>query len=50
MSRAEGWPRALGVPAAFAGVMLVGALLGMFGVPVLLVEPGILASVVAFGL
>ena len=37
-------------PAAFVGVMLVGAALGMLGVPVPFVEPGILASVVALGL
>jgi len=37
-------------PAAFVGVMLVGAALGMAHVPVPLVEPGILASVVALGL
>ncbi|MEQ1940124.1 HupE/UreJ family protein [Mesorhizobium sp. CN5-321] len=37
-------------PAAFVGVMLVGAGLGMAHVPVPFVEPGILASVVALGL
>jgi urease accessory protein len=37
-------------PAAFVGVMLVGAALGMARVPVPLVEPGILASVVVLGL
>jgi urease accessory protein len=37
-------------PAAFVGVMLAGAALGMAHVPVPLVEPGILASVVALGL
>ncbi len=37
-------------PAAFVGVMLVGGALGMAHVPVPLVEPGILASVVALGL
>ncbi|RRI04476.1 HupE/UreJ family protein [Mesorhizobium tamadayense] len=37
-------------PLAFAGVMLVGAALGMLHVPVPFVEPGILASVVALGL
>jgi urease accessory protein len=37
-------------PAAFVGVMLVGAALGMANVPVPLVEPGILASVVVLGL
>jgi urease accessory protein len=37
-------------PAAFAGVMLGGAALGMAHVPVPFVEPGILASVVALGL
>jgi urease accessory protein len=43
--------RALWVwPAAFVGVMLIGAALGMLGVPIPFVEPGILASVVALGL
>jgi urease accessory protein len=43
--------RALWVwPAVFAGVMLVGGVIGMEGVPVPFVEPGILASVVALGL
>ena len=43
--------RALWVwPAAFVGVMLVGAALGMAHVPIPFVEPGILASVVALGL
>ena len=37
-------------PAAFVGVMLAGGALGMAGVPVPLVEPGILASVVVLGL
>jgi urease accessory protein len=37
-------------PCVFAGVMLVGGLLGMAHVPVPLVEPGILASVVVLGL
>ncbi|KUM27212.1 protein hupE [Mesorhizobium loti] len=37
-------------PAAFIGVMLVGAALGMLNMPVPFVEPGILASVVTFGL
>lgn len=37
-------------PAAFVGVILVGAAFGMAHVPVPLVEPGILASVVALGL
>jgi urease accessory protein len=43
--------RALWVwPAAFVGVMLVGGVLGMMHVPLPLVEPGILASVVVLGL
>jgi urease accessory protein len=43
--------RALWVwPAAFVGVMLVGGALGMTGIPIPFVEPGILASVVALGL
>ena len=37
-------------PAAFVGVMLAGGALGMAGVPVPLVEPGILASVIVLGL
>lgn len=37
-------------PAAFVGVLLVGGALGMAGVAVPLVEPAILASVVALGL
>jgi urease accessory protein len=37
-------------PAAFVGVMLVGGALGMAHVHLPLVEPGILASVVALGL
>ena len=37
-------------PLAFVGVMLVGGALGMLHVPVPVVEPGILASVVALGL
>jgi urease accessory protein len=37
-------------PAAFVGVMLVGGALGMAGVAMPFVEPGILASVVAIGL
>jgi urease accessory protein len=37
-------------PVAFVGVMLVGGALGMAHVPVPLVEPGILASVMALGL
>jgi urease accessory protein len=37
-------------PASFVGVMLAGGALGMLGVPVPFVEPGILASVVALGL
>ncbi len=37
-------------PAAFVGVMLIGAALGMAHVALPLVEPGILASVVALGL
>jgi urease accessory protein len=43
--------RALWVwPAVFVGVMLVGGGLGMTHVPILYVEPGIFASVVALGL
>jgi urease accessory protein len=37
-------------PAAFVGVMLAGGALGMAGVQVPFVEPGILASVIALGL
>jgi urease accessory protein len=37
-------------PVAFVGVMLVGGALGMAHVPVPLVEPGILVSVMALGL
>ncbi|BCG69387.1 protein hupE [Mesorhizobium sp. 113-1-2] len=37
-------------PAAFVGVMLGGAALGIAHVPVPFIEPGILASVVALGL
>lgn len=37
-------------PVTFVGVMLVGGALGMAHVPVPLVEPGILASVIALGL
>ncbi|CAN5170209.1 HupE/UreJ family protein [soil metagenome] len=37
-------------PASFVGVMIVGGILGMLGVAVPFVEPGILASVVALGL
>ncbi|WP_431323256.1 HupE/UreJ family protein [Rhizobium sp. YTU87027] len=37
-------------PAAFVGVMLAGGALGMLHVPVPLVEPGILASVVVLGI
>jgi urease accessory protein len=37
-------------PAVFVGAMLLGGALGMAGVPVPFVEPGILASVVALGL
>ena len=43
--------RALWVwPATFVGVMLFGSALGMAQVPLALVEPGILASVVVLGL
>jgi urease accessory protein len=43
--------RALWVwPAAFVGVMLIGGALGIAGVAVPFVEPGILASIVALGL
>jgi urease accessory protein len=37
-------------PGCFVGVMLIGAVLGMALVPIPLVEPGILASVVALGI
>jgi urease accessory protein len=37
-------------PAAFVGMMTVGGVLGIAGVPMPLVEPGILASVIVFGL
>jgi len=37
-------------PAAFVGVMLIGGAMGMGHLPLPLVEPGILASVVALGL
>ena len=37
-------------PLAFVGVMLAGSALGMLHVPVPIVEPGILASVVVLGL
>jgi urease accessory protein len=37
-------------PLAFVGVMLVGGALGMMGVPLPAVEPGILASVIVLGL
>ena len=37
-------------PAAFVGVMLAGGALGMAGVAVPMVEPGILASVIVLGL
>jgi urease accessory protein len=43
--------RALWVwPAVFVGMMLVGGVVGMEGLPVPFVEPGILVSVVALGL
>jgi len=43
--------RALWVwPATFVGVMLIGGILGMEGVPLPFVEPAILASVVALAL
>jgi urease accessory protein len=43
--------RALWVwPAAFVGVMLAGGALGIAGVPIPFVEPGILASVIVLGL
>jgi urease accessory protein len=37
-------------PVAFVSVMLVGGALGMMGVPLPMVEPGILASVIVLGL
>ena len=37
-------------PVAFVGVMLAGGALGIAGVPVPMVEPGILASVIVLGL
>jgi urease accessory protein len=37
-------------PSVFVGVMLIGGALGMAGVPVPFVEPGILASVATLGL
>ena len=37
-------------PAAFVGVMVLGGVLGMAGVPMPFVEPGILASVIVLGL
>jgi urease accessory protein len=36
-------------PAAFVGVMVVGGALGILGVPLPMVEPGILASVIVLG-
>jgi urease accessory protein len=43
--------RALWVwPAAFVGVMIAGGALGMAGLPLPMVEPGILASVIVLGL
>lgn len=38
------------VPASFVSLMVVGGALGMMGVPVPFVEPGILASVLVLGL
>jgi urease accessory protein len=38
------------VPAAFVGSMVVGGILAVTGVPLPLVEPGILGSVLLFGL
>lgn len=38
------------LPVLFVGVMLIGGVLGMLGVSVPLVEPGIIASVVVLGL
>ena len=37
-------------PAAFVGVMMIGGVLGMAGLPMPFVEPGILASVIVLGL
>jgi urease accessory protein len=37
-------------PVAFVGVMVLGGLAGMAGVPLPMVEPGILASVIVLGL
>jgi urease accessory protein len=37
-------------PLAFVGVMIIGGVLGMAGVPMPMVEPGILASVIILGL
>ena len=37
-------------PAAFVGVMVAGGALGIAGIPVPMVEPGILASVIVLGL
>jgi urease accessory protein len=37
-------------PVAFVGVMVVGGALGIAGIPVPMVEPGILASVIVLGL
>ncbi len=37
-------------PLAFVGVMVVGGVLGIAGVPMPMVEPGILASVIVLGL
>ncbi|MGF6177421.1 HupE/UreJ family protein [Ensifer sp. 4252] len=50
------WAAALGgrallaVPAAFVGVMLLGFVMALFGLPVPFVEPVILASIVVVGL
>jgi urease accessory protein len=44
-----GWAR-YAVPAAFVTVMMLGAVFGITGTPVPLVEPAIAASVVALGL
>jgi urease accessory protein len=38
------------VPASFVGVMALGGALGMAGVPLPLIEPGIMGSVLLFGL